>query len=87
MLISSVAVALSLTVAGVVLYQRDAPFNMMVLAGMVLALGAVIGDAVIDVEAAIRRMRETGRTAPPSLAGASSARPPWRCGVPSSSRP
>ena len=59
-LISAVAVAVSLTVAGVVLYQRDAPFNMMVLAGMVLALGAVVGDAVIDVEAAVRRMRETG---------------------------
>ena len=28
-LISAVAVAVSLTVAGVVLYQRDAPFNMM----------------------------------------------------------
>ncbi|HEX6433817.1 MAG TPA: efflux RND transporter permease subunit [Gemmatimonadales bacterium] len=59
-LISSVAVALSLTAAGVVLQQRDAPFNTIVIAGIVLALGAVIGDAVIDVEAAIRRMRETG---------------------------
>lgn len=59
-LISGVAVALSLTAAGVVLQLRDAPFNVMVIAGIVLALGAVIGDAVIDVETAIRRMRETG---------------------------
>lgn len=59
-LISAVAVALSLTAAGVVLLLRDAPFNHMVIAGIVLALGAVIGDSVIDVETAIRRMRETG---------------------------
>ncbi|MGH8927644.1 MAG: efflux RND transporter permease subunit, partial [Acidimicrobiia bacterium] len=59
-LISTVAVIVSLTTAGLLLQQRDAPINAMIIAGIVLAIGAIIGDAVIDVETAVRRMGQTG---------------------------
>jgi CzcA family heavy metal efflux pump len=56
-LISAVTIPLSLTAAGLVLYATGATINTMVLAGFVIALGAVVDDAIVDVENIIRRLR------------------------------
>ena len=42
-----------------VLYWRGATINTMTLAGLVIALGAVVDDAIIDVENIVRRLRES----------------------------
>jgi len=57
-LISFVAVPLSLGAAVLVLYLRGATFNTMVLAGLVVALAAIVADAVLDVDNMQRRLRE-----------------------------
>ncbi len=57
-LISVVTIPLSLVAAVFVLYLRGASFNAMVLAGLVVALGVVIDDAIIDVENIAKRLRE-----------------------------
>src|SRR5207342_3078480 len=41
-----------------VLYWRGATVNTMTLAGLVIALGAVVDDAIIDVENIVRRLRQ-----------------------------
>jgi CzcA family heavy metal efflux pump len=56
-LISAVVVPMSLVAAGLVLYFRDATVNTMVVAGLLMALVAVIDDAVIDVDNIARRLR------------------------------
>jgi Cu/Ag efflux pump CusA len=56
-LISTTVILASLVTAGLVLYVRDAPVNTMVLAGLVLALGVVIDDAVVDVRQIADRLR------------------------------
>jgi CzcA family heavy metal efflux pump len=56
-LISAVTIPLSLTSAWLVLYWRGATINTMVLAGLIIALGAVVDDAIVDVENIIRRLR------------------------------
>lgn len=56
-LISATAIPLSLMAASVVLYWRGATINTMVLAGLVIALGEVVDDAIIDVENIVRRLR------------------------------
>ncbi len=60
-MISCVAIPLSLVAAGVILYWRGAAINTMVLAGFVIALGAVVDDAIIDIENIIRRLRQQRR--------------------------
>ena len=60
-LISCVAIPLSLVVAGLVLYLRDTTINTMVLAGFVVAIGAVVDDAIVYVENITRRLRENRR--------------------------
>ena len=60
-LISVVAIPLSLVAAGLVLHFLDATINVMILAGLVIALGAVVDDAIIDVENIIRRLRQSRR--------------------------
>ncbi|VAX00552.1 Cobalt-zinc-cadmium resistance protein CzcA; Cation efflux system protein CusA [hydrothermal vent metagenome] len=55
--ISIVAIPLSLVAAGLVFYFRGDSINTMILAGLVIALGAVIDDAIIDVENIMRRLR------------------------------
>jgi CzcA family heavy metal efflux pump len=60
-LISVVAIPLSLVAAGLVLYQRGATINVMILAGFVIALGDVVDDAIIDVENIVRRLRQHRR--------------------------
>jgi CzcA family heavy metal efflux pump len=57
-LISCVAIPLSLMAAGLVLYWQNVTINTMVLAGLIIALGAVVDDAIIDVENITRRLRE-----------------------------
>ncbi|MFL6140550.1 MAG: efflux RND transporter permease subunit [Labedaea sp.] len=57
-LIGFVAITLSLVTAMYVLYLRGVTFNLLILAGLVVALGLVIDDAVVDVDAIRRRLRE-----------------------------
>ncbi|GAB6986459.1 efflux RND transporter permease subunit [Nocardioides pyridinolyticus] len=56
-LISVVAIPLSLVVAGLVLYYRGSTINTMVLAGLVISVGVVVDDAIIDIENIWRRLR------------------------------
>ncbi len=56
--ISLAAIPLSLITAALVIYWRGYTVNTMVLAGMVIALGEVVDDAIIDVENIVRRLRE-----------------------------
>jgi len=60
-LISITAIPLSLIAAGLVLYWRGVTINTMVLAGLVIALGDIVDDAIIDIENVVRRLREKRR--------------------------
>ena len=81
------AIPLSLMAAALVLYLRGATINTMVLAGFVIALGAVVDDAIVDIENIVRRLREhrkegsTHVDCPDHPRGARS-----RCATPSSTR-
>jgi CzcA family heavy metal efflux pump len=55
--ISAVAIPLSLLAAGFVLYLRATTINTMILAGLVISVGVVVDDAIIDVENIVRRLR------------------------------
>src|SRR3989440_934695 len=57
-LISLVAIPLSLVAAGLVLSLLGATINTMVLAGLVIAVGGVVDDAIIGVENIVRRLRQ-----------------------------
>jgi Cu/Ag efflux pump CusA len=57
MLISLLAIPLSLLSAALVLHYRGYSINTMVIAGLVIALGCVVDDAIIDVENIMRRLR------------------------------
>jgi CzcA family heavy metal efflux pump len=57
-LISVAAVLLSVLAALAVLYLRDATVNAVVLAGLVMALGAIVDDGVVDVDNIARRLRQ-----------------------------
>ena len=59
--ISVVAIPLSLVAAGLVLHLRGATINTMILAGMVIALGDIVDDAIIDIENVVRRLRQHRR--------------------------
>jgi CzcA family heavy metal efflux pump len=56
-LISLTAIPLSLIAALLVLSYSGATINTMILAGLVIALGEVVDDAIIDVENITRRLR------------------------------
>ena len=56
-LISLSAIPLSLLAAAVVLHLRGGTLNTMVLAGLVIAVGEVVDDAIIGVENIMRRLR------------------------------
>ena len=60
-LISLLTIPLSLMAAMLVLYLRGDTINTMTLAGLVIALGAVVDDAIIDVENILRRLRQARR--------------------------
>jgi CzcA family heavy metal efflux pump len=55
--ISVVTMPLSLVATIFVLYIRGITINTMVLAGLVIALGAIVDDAIVDVENVVRRLR------------------------------
>jgi len=57
-LISLTAIPLSLIAAMIVLVAWGATINTMVLAGLVIAMGEVVDDAIIDVENIVRRLRQ-----------------------------
>ena len=67
-LISLLAIPLSLMAAVLVLYLTGDTINTMILAGLVIAVGVVVDDAIIDVENIWRRLRlrgdGSGRLAP-----------------------
>lgn len=57
-LISAVAIPLSIAAAVLVLRALGGTLNTMILAGLVIALGEVVDDAIIDVENIARRLRD-----------------------------
>jgi CzcA family heavy metal efflux pump len=57
-LISCTAIPLSLLTGLLLLSMRGVTINTMVLAGLVIALGAVVDDAIVDVENIVRRLRQ-----------------------------
>ena len=57
-LIATVAIPLSLLAAGLLLDLSGASMNTMVLAGFVIAIGAVVDDAIIGIENIMRRLRQ-----------------------------
>jgi CzcA family heavy metal efflux pump len=67
-LISSIAIPLSLLAAGLLLHYRGGTLDTMVLAGLVIALGEVVDDAIIDVENIVRRLRLNRAEASPRSA-------------------
>jgi CzcA family heavy metal efflux pump len=57
-LITALAIPLSLLAAVLVLGALGASINTMTLGGMAIAVGALVDDAIIDVENIVRRLRE-----------------------------
>ena len=57
-LISLITIPLSLIAAGLVLHLRGATLNMMVLLGLVIAMGVIVSDAIVVVEKILRRLRQ-----------------------------
>lgn len=66
--ISLVAIPLSLLGAGLMLLWSGATINVMIIAGLVIALGEVVDDAIIDVENIARRLRLNRESADPKPA-------------------
>jgi CzcA family heavy metal efflux pump len=56
--ISLIAIPLSLVAAVLILDAGGVTVNVMVLAGLVVAIGVVVDDAIIDVENVVRRLRQ-----------------------------
>jgi CzcA family heavy metal efflux pump len=56
--ITLTAIPLSLAAAVLALRAFDASINTMTLGGMAIAIGALVDDAIIDVENVVRRLRE-----------------------------
>jgi CzcA family heavy metal efflux pump len=59
-LVSVVTILVSLTAAALVLILRGATFNSMVIAGLAVALGIVVDDAITTTERVARRLSERG---------------------------
>jgi len=57
-MISLVIIPVSLMTALIVLNLRGSTLNVMVLAGLSIAIGAVVDDAIVDVENIVRRFRQ-----------------------------
>ena len=68
-LISVVAIPTSLLTALYILHLQGQTLNTMVLAGLVIALGLIVDDAVVDVEHIVRRLRQNRyKDSPASIA-------------------
>jgi CzcA family heavy metal efflux pump len=66
--ISLTAIPLSIIAALLVLSKLGMTINTMVLAGLAIAVGEVVDDAIIDVENIVRRLQENRRLAQPRSA-------------------
>ncbi len=64
-IISLTAIPVSLLTAALVLYYRGGTLDTMVIAGLIIALGEVVDDAIIDVENIVRRLRLNRQLAQP----------------------
>lgn len=64
-IISITAIPVSLAIALLLLRWRGETINTMILAGLIIALGEVVDDAIIDVENILRRMRQNALLADP----------------------
>jgi len=62
--ISLLAIPLSLVIAVLSLRAFGATINTMTLGGMAIAIGALVDDAIIDVENVVRRLRENAALPP-----------------------
>ena len=62
--ITLTAIPLSLAAAVLVLRGLDATINTMTLGGLAIAIGALVDDAIIDVENVVRRLRENAAKPP-----------------------
>jgi CzcA family heavy metal efflux pump len=60
-LISATIIPLTVVITLLVLSLFGTTLNVMVLAGLVIALGAVVDDAIVDVENIVRRLRQERR--------------------------
>ncbi len=56
--IAIVAIAISILAAALVLYLLGASLNALVVAGLVVALAVIVDDVIVDVDNALRRLRE-----------------------------
>ena len=56
-LMSFVVILLSLVAALLVFYARGSTINVMVLSGLAVAIGVVVDDAIVDVDAIARKLR------------------------------
>jgi len=67
-LVAATSITVSLVAAASVLYLRGANFNMMVVAGLLTAIAAVVDDAIVDVENILARLRQPnpGGSRPPA---------------------
>ena len=57
-LISTVAVLMSVIAAGTVLYVSGVTMNMMIITGLMIAVGVIIDTAIVDTENIVRRLRQ-----------------------------
>ena len=57
-LVAAISIAVSLAAAGLVFYLRGVDLNMMVVAGLLMAIAAVVDDAIVDADNILRRLRE-----------------------------
>ena len=64
--ISAIAIPLSLLSSIIVLVSQGLTLNIMVLGGLVIALGEVVDDAIIDTENIFRRLRENKKRKTPA---------------------
>ena len=60
-LISALSIPISLLLASILTLSTGTSLNIMVIAGLAIALGEVVDDAIIDVENILRRLRENAK--------------------------